>query len=364
MRTYDKSLLVRLREGDHVGESFGGPVTLRRSPELDGHGYDPRFEPFARERLAARAGHERGELNLLAMRSHKGKAFHELSEGEVSLEERMIGVGGTHLIPVYVFRSERCEAGCPVLVYIHGGNFNAGDVEEYVGRMRLVSELAGAVVVFPAYRLAPECPYPAPVEDCHAAVEWAYEHAGEFGADASRLMVAGDSAGGSLANACVLLDAGAHIKRLVLVYPAADCGDWKTGGRYEWSWEYYQVAEGQEDLVQAAVGSLKDLFDLEAEGRPNLYVQDNAKLRDPLVSAVCAPDEALAAFPPTLVVTAEYDFMRVSAEWFAAKLSSLGVESCALRYEGLEHGFFGLLGVLPQTEDLCRVLAEELAALS
>lgn len=363
MRDYDVTLVEDIRARQRSERVFGMDVAVRPVPDAEPHSYDPRMLPIARRNLAASSGQPRGKLSLLAMRSHKGADLRDLSNGSFDFDERLIEVGGTHFIGVYVLRPERACEGCPVMVYLHGGNFNAGDIETYMGRMRLIAERSASVVVFPAYRLAPECPFPGPVEDCHAAVEWAWAHAGDYGADPARLMVAGDSAGGSLACACAQLDLAGRIQRLALVYPAVDCGDWRTQANYTWSWDAYQVSEGQRDLMVAAINSLKDLFDLEVEGRMNLYMQRNGSLRDPLMSACFASDAVLSRFPPTLMVTAEYDFMRVAGEWFASKLASLGVSSACVRYEGVEHGFSGMLGILPQAEDLCDLLAGELCVL-
>ena len=81
--------------------------------------------------------------------------------------------------------------------------------------MQYIAEQSGAVVVFPEYRLAPENPFPAPVEDAWGAVQWVHAHAAELGADPAKLMVAGDSAGGSLTNACVLQDEKGIIRKIM-----------------------------------------------------------------------------------------------------------------------------------------------------
>ena len=117
-------------------------------------------------------------------------------------------------VPVRVYRPSP-DADLPVFVYFHGGGWAIGSVEQFDLIARQLANASDAIVVSVDYRLAPEHPFPAPLDDCWRALEWTAKHAAEFGGDATRLAVMGDSAGGNLAAVCALLarDAGGPSSR-------------------------------------------------------------------------------------------------------------------------------------------------------
>src|SRR5690242_11418087 len=128
-------------------------------------------------------------------------------------------------VPVRIFRPSPAP-DLPVLVHFHGGGWTIGNVEQYDPIARQIANATNAIVVSVDYRLAPEHPYPAGLDDCWKALKWAAQHASTFGGDGSRLAVIGDSSGGHLAAVCALVarDAGApHLALQVLVYPVTDC---------------------------------------------------------------------------------------------------------------------------------------------
>jgi acetyl esterase len=132
------------------------------------------------------------------------------------------GPAGPIPIRVYWPLADSAET-LPIVVFLHGGGWSVGDLDTYDGEARNHAVGAGAVVVSVDYRLAPEHPYPAAVDDAWAATQWVAAHAGELGADPGRLAVAGDSAGGNLATVVAQLarDAGGPpIRFQLLWYPA------------------------------------------------------------------------------------------------------------------------------------------------
>ena len=209
---------------------------------------------------------------------------------------------------------------------------------ENIGRG--LADRACHIVINVDYRLAPEHKFPAGLEDCYAAVEWAAEHGRELGGDPTRLVVAGDSAGGNLATVCCLLAherGGPPIAHQVLVYPGVD-----LSGRYE---EEHGAQEGADGM---------DLSGFIA----SVYVDRPELLADPRCSPWLAED--VSFMPPALVMTAEYCFIREQGEGYAKKLAAAGVATRAIRYNGLNHAFLDKVGVWRHAdaciEDIARAL--------
>jgi acetyl esterase len=225
-------------------------------------------------------------------------------------------------VPVRVYRPS-ADPNLPILVVFHGGGWVIGSVEQYDLIARRLAHASGAIVVSVDYRLAPEHPYPAPLDDCWTAVRWTAAHASEIGGDASRIAVGGDSAGGNLAAVCALLarDAGGPALALqVLVYPVTDC-DFTT--------ESY-VANGEGYLLD--LDQMQWFFDS--------YTKGHVDPADWHVSPLRADD--LGGVAPALVLTAEYDPLRDEGKAYADRLRAAGVAVEYENYEGMIHSFFGL----------------------
>ncbi|HWH32631.1 MAG TPA: alpha/beta hydrolase, partial [Egibacteraceae bacterium] len=203
---------------------------------------------------------------------------------------------------------------------------------------RMLANRARAVVVSVGYRLAPEHPYPAALEDALAAVTWAADEADALGADGGRLAVAGDSSGGNLAAAACLWardHGGPTIAAQCLVYPVTDLepddGSWREFGQ----------------------GANLDAGDMEWFNAN--YAADPRRRAEPYASPLRAPD--LSGLPPAIVATASHDILRDQGEAYARRLEGAGVAVFARRYEGLVHGFFRFSEVSPAArranEEIC-----------
>ena len=118
-------------------------------------------------------------------------------------------------VPVRVYRPS-ADDGLPVVVFLHGGGWTIGSIDCYDTLARTLANESGATVVSVEYRLAPEHPFPAPLDDCFHALEWTAANAEEFEADGSRLAIMGDSAGGNLAAVCALMARNAGAPKLAL----------------------------------------------------------------------------------------------------------------------------------------------------
>ena len=183
------------------------------------------------------------------------------------------------------------------------------------------------------------------------------------GADPAKLMVAGDSAGGSLTNACVLQDEKGIIRKIMGIYPSWDGSDYHEQTAYTWSYDAYEVADEDKKLAYSRIDRIKSGVDKDPDSSNSLYLQGHTTSHDPLVSAVFATDEQLKKFPETVIVAAEYDYLRVGSDYAAKRLASLGVPVRSIRYCGCDHGFLDMLGTIVQSEELCLTIAAELKAL-
>jgi acetyl esterase len=238
-------------------------------------------------------------------------------------------------IPVRVFRPS-AATGLPLLLWFHGGGWVTGNLDTHDQLGRLLADEVGAVVVSVDYRLAPEAKFPAAADDCLAAYEWALEHAADVGADAGRIAIGGDSAGGNLA-AVVALDARERQlpqpKLQLLVYPVTD---------YEFE-------------SAAMIDNAKGYF-LEAESMRwfwDHYARTPADFVDPRFSPMRAAD--VSGLARAVVITAEFDPLRDQGEAYAARLHDAKVPTEVVRADGLIHGFFGMHEFMPPGRDAWEV---------
>ncbi|MGB0920091.1 MAG: alpha/beta hydrolase [Alphaproteobacteria bacterium] len=242
---------------------------------------------------------------------------------------------GTHQIAGRVYAPENAAHGLPLIVYYHGGGWVFGDLEGHDAFCANLCIGANAVVVSVDYRLAPEAKFPVPVEDCYDVTKWAFDNAASLGADASKLAVGGDSAGGNLA-ACVALMAreadDLSIAAQILYYPVVSA-DFERAS-------YIDNAEGY-FLTRNAMQWFWDQY---------LAMDDQA--RDPRVAPMNAP---LHGLPPALVITAEYDPLRDEGEHYAKALVEAQVPTTFERFNGQIHGFVSMIDVL---SDAKRVVAK------
>jgi acetyl esterase len=234
-------------------------------------------------------------------------------------------------VPVRVYRPSP-EPDLPVVVYLHGGGWTIGNVEQYDAIVRQVANASEAIVVAPEYRLAPEHPFPAPLDDCWHTVQWTAKNAASFGADPGRLALMGDSAGGNMSAVCALLarDAGTpDIAMQVLLYPVTDC-DFTTPS-------YSENREG----YLLSIDEMEWFF--------SCYTRGGADATDWRISPNRASD--VSGVAPALVVTAEYDPLRDEGEAYARRLQDAGVPVEVKRYEGMVHAFFGLSAAFDASRD-------------
>lgn len=365
MRAYEKQLVGMLEELQVTEDVDGLDVVMRPVPDADQrHVLDPRILEVIKRKQELCERRASDGFRLSFERNRPDKVSFDLTTETLVCEERLVPIGGDHMIDLYSYAPADARENMPVLVYVHGGGFTAGDETLYRNQMRLIAEQSGALVLFPEYRLAPECPFPGAVEDITGVLYWVRNHAHELKGDPDRVMLAGDSAGGSIVCACLLDGGWPEVRELYLIYPASDKSDYRQQRAYTWSYDAYEVACEYAPYVHARIEKIRAAVESDPNGERSLYLQGRTDPRDPRVSAVFASDAQLVAFPPTVVVTAEYDYLRLGNEHLARRLNGAGRLKRAVRYEGCDHGFFDLLGICPQAEGLALDLARELRGLS
>jgi acetyl esterase len=235
------------------------------------------------------------------------------------VETRDVAISGPLTGRLYM--PPRAMEPLPVLVHLHGGGWAAGSVATHDPFCRLLSNAARVVILSVEYRLAPEHPHPAALEDTLTAVRWAADHAGQWGGNAARLALGGDSAGAHLAAvAANRLSAGTQpqgLRALLLLFPVTDhpsanhpsytenatgCG--LEANLMRWFWEQYAPGVS-----------------------PN----------DPSVSPLRL--QTVPALPPALVATAEYDVLRDEGIAYAEKLRAAGVVVTHMHTPDMHHNF-------------------------
>lgn len=249
-----------------------------------------------------------------------------------AVENRIISTAQAQIpLRIYTPAADTAEAAgpWPLLIYFHGGGFVMGSLESHDLTCRNVVRASGYKVISVDYRLAPEHVFPAAPEDCYAATLWAAANAQELQIDPQRIAVGGDSAGGNLAAVVALMARdrnGPRISKQVLVYPVADYFSMALTSPYA---SYRDNAEGYMLTAQ----SMADFWQLYL---PNVGDRDN-----PYVSPLRA--NSLRDLPPALVISAEYDPLRDEGELYAQHLKAAGVPVIFKRFDGMIHGFWGLM---------------------
>jgi acetyl esterase/lipase len=231
-------------------------------------------------------------------------------------------------VKIHIVKPAGSKPGAPVFIYVHGGGWVLGD---YPTHRRLVRDLvvaSGAVAVFPDYTPSPEAHYPVAINQIYAATKWVSEHGRELGVNGKNLAVAGNSVGGNMTAAVVLMakaKGGPAIKLQVMLWPVTDA-NFETGS-------YNELGEGRFLTKNMMIWFWDN------------YLPDRSKRKEIYASPLQATLEQLKGLPPALIQTAENDVLRDEGEAYARKLDEAGVPVTSTQYGGLIHDY-GLLNPL------------------
>jgi acetyl esterase len=266
---------------------------------------------------------------------------------ELRVEDRAIdGPAGPLAIRIYWPSTGSEGAPAPAVVFFHGGGFVTGDLDTHDGTCRQHAVGADAIVVSVDYRLAPEHPYPAAVEDAWAATRWVAEHAAEIGADATRLAVAGDSAGGNIAAVMAQRardEAGPQLTFQLLWYPST-----------LWDPTLPSFTENAQALI----------LDTKAVAAFSRWYAGDADMSNPPPGLAPGRAPNLADLAPAYIGVAGYDPLRDDGIRYGELLAAAGVPVEVHNAETMVHGYVGYAGVVPAaTAAMDRGLAALRAAL-
>ncbi len=235
----------------------------------------------------------------------------------------------------------------PVFVLLHGGGFVIGDLDTADNLARFLCNHVGCAVLSVDYRLAPEHPFPAAVEDSYAAVCWAAAHAAELGGDPGRLLVGGDSAGGTLSAVAAQLarrEGGPELAGQVLFYPSTDSVSLSTPSFQAFGDKALGLPRRDVDWFLAQ------------------YAPDHSQRADARLSPLLAAD--FSGLAPAVVVTAEFDVLRDEGEDYARRMQAAGVQVKLMRCNGMIHGFLSMIGLLHRAGGYFEQIAAEIRCLA
>jgi len=338
----------------HVGGSKNGfdPLTILGDCSMPAKGNNPKdhlqrgkLDPRVAAMLEQKEAQGLPRLETLTpiqARESINFAVRELRGDPEAIEnvENLNIPGPAGKIPVRIYMPEK-GGPFPVVVYYHGGGFVFCNLDTHDNVCRSLAKRAGCVVVSVGYRLAPENKFPAAIEDAYVATKWVANNSMRISTDLTRIAVAGDSSGGTLAAVVSLMARNQNEPSLVyqvLVNPAANLSSLNTDS-------YRNYAEGY--------GQTKALIEW---CRGHYLEKDD--WGHPYASPLLEKD--LSGLPPALVITSEFDVLRDEGEAYANRLQQAGVPVKYTRYHGMIH--FGVMWAV--ASDLARdAINEAIAAL-
>lgn len=242
-------------------------------------------------------------------------------------------------IRLRLYRPKGKPGPLPVMLYFHGGGWVIGNIDTHDRYVCMLTETSGVAYLAVDYRLAPEHPYPAAIDDAWDSFLWLHARAPDLGLDPDRIGLSGDSAGGQLTAACTLLArerGGPRIAFQLLIYPLTD-HDFSRASYHTWD-GLLLTTPYMQWLWRQWCGDLLPQDDV-------LTTPLKAKLHD---------------LPPAYVVTCEFDILRDEGELYALKLMDAGVPTTLRRVPGMTHPFFRAMDVSPYVRSEMREMGRQI----
>ena len=317
-------------------EDFDPEVYEFYKPALEGPGFDAPFtvkdvEWLREDEVRRHAAHtepyevyekfdkfiQRGDDDPLMIRVYIPESVHNMTAARKQQPKDAAGHAASG------DQNNPGRGGAPVILYFHGGGYIMGCVDDHDPICGKLADACGAVVISVEYRLAPEYPFPACIDDAVLAAEWAYKNARKFGGDPDKLMAGGDSSGANISAVLALLGKMGKVPKLsylILFYGVFGCVDLL---------ESESAKEFGRGGFVLPVNAMNEMM--------KIYVPDDVDPDDFRINPGMADD--LSGMPRSIVVTAEFDPLRDDGEEFARRLKDAGNEADLIRMDGMMHGF-------------------------
>lgn len=349
-REYPKSLIDELEDNTEIRTINGVEETIKPVPgQKDKKRYDivdPYVKTIIQKKIDEGVGSKPFSLNF--DRNRPENITCDLTTTNVSRKEKLIEVNGDHYIDTFVYTPMNPNPTNPILIYFHGGAWMTGKVEEFGNQMKYIAEKANSTVVFPHYRLAPENPYPAAVEDAMGIIKWVEENHYKLGSSTNKIVLSGDSAGSNIINSCIVkLKDTKIIAEAVELYPAID-GD--LGSYYDW--DKYNVCPEDEKYAKNRVQRMMNSI----TSFEKYYLHHKIDPRDEQVDLFNIRD--WSKIPPLTFIINQYDLIALVTEAFVKKALKHNVDLRVIKYMGCDHGSLNFFGTEPQAEDMCLEIAK------
>jgi acetyl esterase/lipase len=351
-----EKLLSQIQAKQETKHLHGLDILIKHIPDYDIDGdLDPRVKKTIESMPQNENQDDAEEVPIDLIRTLMGYDNFDISKGVETKDKTIIGRNGD--IPLKIY-STKTSTAMPVMVFIHGGAFFGGSTKAVENACKYLSEQINGVVVSVDYRLCPEDKFPKGVHDCYDTIKWVYNNSEDLNIDKYTLGVAGDSAGGNFSAVCSIMDRDLKnnmIKFQALIYPGVNLSD-KAIEDYNFDLSLYNIKHNH-DLIKSTILALKQLPPVH-----QLYLEEGESRENPMVSPLW--EEDLSGLAPALIVTAEYDSLRLEAESYARKLIRHGVDVQMIQYNGMDHAFMDKLGIYPQAQDLMDEVAKSFLGLT
>lgn len=252
-------------------------------------------------------------------------------EPVAGIDEIAVPVGSGASVRAHVYRPENARG---TIYFLHGGGWAVGSLDTHEGPTRRLANVTPANVVSLEYRKAPENPFPVPVADCNAGLDWLVANGASLGLDATRIVIAGESAGANLAAVVArhARDRGIALAGQVLIYPVADTA-MDTASYNDYATGFFLAADGMRWFIEQ-------------------YFAEPGHAAHPDAALVRTPLADLAGLAPAHVLTAEFDPLRDEGRAYAQRLIAAGNDVTYREWKGAIHGFWVMNAVTPATGEV------------